>query len=203
MNERNMLISAAVIMLIIASLACGSSPKVVQDLSTKTPSNKQSVPTSTRQSAPTPTGQSVPTSTGQATPTPTSTLPGSSYVQTSNVGDLVLAGTHTITLNSFQVIGDVLQANFTIMNMSSENLTVNPYASFEARDSNGILLDQDTSNCPSAILYGSVLQGGQVTGNICWIGVTTDSCEISYAPMVVGGNFVAVGYVVALWEIKK
>jgi hypothetical protein len=191
MNKHNLQIFAAVIMLIVASLACGSFPKVVQDISTKDPSNKQSTPTTLVQ----------PTPTTLVQPTPTS--PASSQVQTYNVGDVVLAGTHTITLNNAQITGEVLQANFTIVNKGSVNLRVNPMASFVAQDSNGMQLEQDTLNCPSGIPNGSVLPGGMVTGNICWKGVLTGSCKISYAPMVVGENFIAVGYVVAIWEVMK
>lgn len=136
MNKHNMRIFTAVSMLIITSLACGSSPKVVQGISTKTPSNQQSMPTATKRSTPTSTGQSAPTSTKKSTPIP----PGSSQGQTYNAGDVVPADTHTITLNSAQITGDVLQVNFTIVNTGSMSVTINPISSFEAKDSNGMPL---------------------------------------------------------------
>ena len=124
---------------------------------------------------------------------PTATTPP---MKTNKIGDVIQVGTQTITLNSVQVTGSEVQANFTVENTGTSSLVVSSLASFEAKTSDGTKLDQDMMNCSSGSLDGTVLAGDKLKGNICWTGTITDSVKIYYTPEIIGGT-------VVVWEVSK
>jgi len=136
-----------------------------------------------------PGGQVVSTSANQSTPT-------NPQVQTNNIGDVIQTGSQYITLNSAQIIGSSLQANFTIENKGADSLTVSSIVSFEAKSNDGTKLNLEIFDCPSGSLDGTVVSGDKLKGNICWSGLTTDSAKIYYTPNILGDT-------VIIWEVKK
>ena len=85
----------------------------------------------------------------------------------------------TIVLNSAEFEGDVLKANFTIENMSPEDVAVSSTMSFEAKDTEGTQLDQEIFDCGSS-LDGSVLPGDKLKGDVRRSGAAADVIKIYY-----------------------
>lgn len=115
-------------------------------------------------------------------------------IQTYKVGDLIQVENHTIVLNSAELKSGRLQANFTIENKGSSELAVSSLLSFEAKDTEGVKLEQDIFDC-SPGLDGSVLAGDKLKGNICWKGATVDTVKIYYKANVFGSGAI-------VWEVK-
>jgi hypothetical protein len=135
-----------------------------------------------------PGGQVVSTTGNQSAPTVAQT-------QINKIGDVIQTGSQYITLNSAQITGGTLQANFTIENKGADSLIISSMISFEAKSSDGTKLNLDIFDCPSGSLDGTVLAGDKLKGNICWSGLTTTSAKIYYTP-----NFM--GSTVIVWEVK-
>ena len=110
-------------------------------------------------------------------PAPTS-APAS--VQIYKIGDIVQVGNVTVVLNSANLQGGKLSANFTIENKGSKDLAVSSLLSFSAKDSEGTKLDQDIIDCGTGSLDGKVLPGDKLKGNICYGGVKTSNAKIYY-----------------------
>ncbi len=90
------------------------------------------------------------------------------------VGDLIEVKEHTIRLNSVEYQGTVLVANFTFENHGSSDLNVSSILSFSAKKGDGTLLDQEFFDCGTSGLDGSVLPGDKLRGDICWSGANPD-----------------------------
>jgi hypothetical protein len=192
---------------ILLSLACGFGTEETPQ-ATATPTTRAEgtqtmpgdlAPTGTRAGAPTPTDQNTPTATTGALPT----FPWLTEVEDYDPGETVQVDPLALTLNSAVITGDLLQANFTIQNLGTENFSFNPYGSFTAEQNNYLILIQDESNCPAESLRGVIPPGGSLTGNICWSGVSTDELRILYAPIVTGQGFIGVGLPIAAWEVER
>ena len=182
MNKNSFFLGLAIITLIIASLACGSS-------NTGTIANTVA-PAAT-------TGNTTSSTAEVATEAPTAEQPtATSGILIYKVGDVIQINDQTITLNTANITGDTLQANFTIENKGTSDITVSSMISFEAKGSDGTKLDQDYFNCPSGSLDGDILPGDKLKGTICWKGVSTDSVKIYYQ-----ADFLSQGATV--WEITK
>ena len=122
---------------------------------------------------PLPTGIQIPEMTlmpvtpGTPTPRPTNTpLPVTPY----KVGDTIQAGNLAITLNKATWQYTALTAEFTVENKGSYEVSMSP-AFFSAKEVYG---NTGGSNpvCASK-LDGMVPVGGKLTGNLCWIFVTS------------------------------
>lgn len=116
-------------------------------------------------------------------------------VTTYNIGDVIQVGTQNITLNSAQISGSTLQANFTIENKGTESISVSSLLSFEAKGDDGTKLEEDIFDCPSGNLGGTILAGDKLKGNICWKGLTTSSAKIYYTAELFSST-------VVVWEVK-
>ena len=134
------------------------------------------------------------TGTKVGTTSPGSSTP-SAKVQTYAVGDVVQAQDHTIVLNTANIQGSILKANFTIENKGSKDLNVSSLLSFTAKDSEGSKLEMEIMDCGPSSLDGTVLPGDKLKGTVCWSGATTKPVKIYYA-----ANFLGSGAIV--WEIK-
>lgn len=110
------------------------------------------------------------------------------------VGDVIRVQDHTITLNSAEVVGSTLKANFTIENTSTAEINISSLLSFSARDSQGTQLQQEIFDCGTSSLDGSVLATDKLRGDICW--ATT-----AYAPfkLYYEASFLGTGAIV--WEL--
>jgi hypothetical protein len=84
------------------------------------------------------------------------------------VGDIIELQDHTITLNSIEINGNILKANFTIENTGSQDVNVSSMLSFYAKDSDGVKLEEDYFNCGSSSLDGTVIPGDKLKGDICF-----------------------------------
>ena len=116
-------------------------------------------------------------------------------LQTYGVGDVIQVQEHTIVMNSAEISGGQLKANFTIENNGAEEITVSSLLSFEAKDDEGTKLDQEIFDCGSS-LDGSVLAGDKLKGDICWSGATTSSCKIYYEAELFGSGAV-------VWRVEQ
>jgi hypothetical protein len=115
-----------------------------------------------------------------------------------SIGDVIQVQDHTIVLNSAEFQGDVLKANFTIVNNGSEELNVSSMLSFYAKDSEGTRLEQAIFDCGSS-LDGKVLPGDRLRGDICWSSAnkdTLDTVRIYYEAELFGSGAV-------VWEVSK
>jgi Domain of unknown function (DUF4352) len=175
MNRKWVPILIAAAVLLVASLACGTSN--TGEKVGSTPAASQ--PAATQ-------AASGPAATQVATQAPAPTQ-APVQVQTYKVGDMVKVQDHTIVLNSAKVDGGALVANFTIDNPGSTELNVSSVMSFDAKDSEGTKLDQDIMNCPSGSLDGKVLAGDKLKGNICWkVAGGTKGIRIYYTASLLG-----------------
>ncbi len=128
---------------------------------------------------------------GTQAPVATSAPP---QVKIYNVGDVIQAKDHTIVLNSAEITGDKLKANFTIENKGSSDLGVSSMLSFSAKDSEGTKLEPDIFDCGSS-LDGKILPGDKLKGDICWEGATNKPIKIYYESSLLGQGAI-------VWEIK-
>ena len=153
MKHKNLFfIFPAVIVLLLASLACGSSNEgtvitpAPQDLSESEVSSDVTQPEEEKPA-----------------------------YEIYEVGDLIEVKEHTIRLNSIEYQGSVLVANFTLENHGSSDLNVSSILSFSAKKADGTSLEQEFFDCGNSALDGSVLPGDKVKGDICWSGANPDS----------------------------
>lgn len=131
---------------------------------------------------------------GTSVPSAASAVPVQAQVY--HMGEVVQINQQTIVLNSAQISGNELQANFTIENKGTEDLNVSSMLSFEAKGNDGTKLEQDIFNCTSGGLDGKILPGDKLKGNICWKGVATDTVKIYYTADVFGSG-------ATVWEVSK
>jgi len=109
----------------------------------------------------------VPVTPGTPTPRPTNTpLPVTPY----KVGDTIQAGNLAITLNKATWQYTALTAEFTVENKGTYEIRVSP-AFFSARDVYGN--PGGMNPVCAAKLDGMVPVGGKLTGNLCWIFVSS------------------------------
>lgn len=90
-----------------------------------------------------------------------------------SAGDVVQIQDHIIILNSVELQGNVLKANFSIENQGSSELEVTSMLSFYIRKRDGSSLEQEYFDCGTS-LNGSVIPGDKLTGDVCWSGADPD-----------------------------
>lgn len=159
MKHKNMYyIALAIAVLLLISLACGSSnegsvitPSAQEDEQTEAPAAEVAEPGEAEQ---------------EEEPKPA--------YEVFEVGDLIEVKEHTIRLNSVEYQGTSLVANFTFENHGSTDLNVSSLLSFSAKKGDGTLLDQELFDCGTSSLDGSVLPGDKLKGDICWSGASPD-----------------------------
>jgi hypothetical protein len=109
------------------------------------------------------------------------------------IGDVVQVKDHTITLNSADVKGGNLVANFTIENKSDKDLNISSMIGFNAKNADGEKLDY--AMCDSSPIDGKILPADKTKGNVCWKAATKAGVKIYYeATMFSSGAIV--------WELK-
>jgi Uri superfamily endonuclease len=169
-NKNTYYIAIAFIVLLLASLACGSSNQGT----VITPAAQENV-----QEESSPAGESTIEEAEDEEPVvEKDTQPAIDVYQ---VGDLVEIKEHTIRLNSVEYQGSMLVANITIENHGSSDLIVSSMLSFSAKKDDGTKLDQEYFDCGSSGLDGSVLPGDKLRGDICWSGAhPEDGIKIYY-----------------------
>lgn len=115
-------------------------------------------------------------------------------VQTYKVGDVVKVEDYTLTLNTADVTGSKLVANFTFDNTGgSKEQIVSSIISFSAKDLDGTKLE--FSFCDGSGLDGKVLAGDKLRGDLCWDGVKPDlGLKIYYEVMLSSGAVV--------WQVR-
>jgi hypothetical protein len=131
--KRSISIFSAVLALVLASLACGSSSDN--------------------------TGQKVGEVEAAAPVTAESSMASPSLY---TIGDIIQLKDHTIVLNSVEFTGGILTANFTVENNSNTEMTVSSLLSFSARDDDGTKLEQEWMCSPGldgSVLAGDKLRG--------------------------------------------
>lgn len=94
-------------------------------------------------------------------------------VEMFSVGDVIQVEDHTVILNSAEIAGNVVKANFTVDNLGSSDLAVSSLLSFYAKTPDGTKLEQEIFDCGTS-LDGSVLPGDKLRGDICWSGLIAD-----------------------------
>ncbi|MDY6877984.1 MAG: hypothetical protein SWK90_17515 [Chloroflexota bacterium] len=155
-------IAIAFVVLLLVSLACGSS-------------NEGSIATPVVEEHE---QQETPTVSGLEPEEPETEEPEQEEPQPSfevfEVGDLIEVEDHTIRLNSVEYQGDVLVANFVIENLGSSDLNVSSMMSFSAKREDGTQLDQEIFDCGTSNLDGTVLPSDRLRGDICWSGASPD-----------------------------
>ena len=114
---------------------------------------------------------------------------------TYNVGDVIKVSNLTITLNSAQIVGGLVQVNFTIENLGTEIVNVGPLVNFEAKDASGTKLELEIFDCPSGNMQSKIPAGDLLKGNICWKGLTTSTVRIYYTPNVFSGTII-------VWDLE-
>jgi hypothetical protein len=117
-------------------------------------------------------------------------------VEVYKIGDVIQVGNHTIVLNSAEVKGNILHANFTVENKGSEDLGVSSVLNFSAKDAEGTKLEQNIFDCGSSGLDGKVLPGDKLRGDICWSGATKMPIKIYYEANLFGSGAI-------VWEISQ
>jgi len=159
MKHKNLyLIALAIAVLLLVSLACGSSnegtlltPTVQEAEQAEAPAADEVEPEEIEQ---------------EEEPKPA--------FEVFKVGDLIEVNEQTIRLNGIEYQGTILVANFTIENHGSSDLNVSSMLSFTAKTGDGTLLDQEYFDCGTSGLDGSVLPGDKLRGDVCWLGATLD-----------------------------
>ena len=105
----------------------------------------------------------------------------SSQVTVFLVGELVDIQDHTIRLNSVEYQGNVLAADFLVENYGDSDVDMSSMLSFNAKKSDGTLLDQEYMDCGTSSLDGKVLPGDRLRGSICWSGaLAEDGIKLYY-----------------------
>lgn len=115
-------------------------------------------------------------------------------IQTYKIGDIIQVGSSTIVMNSAEISGNRVQANFTIENKGSEDMAISSLIQFSAKDSEGVKLEEEIFDCGSSSMGGTILPGDKLKGDICWTGATTSTVKIYYE-----ANMFSSGAVV--WQI--
>lgn len=136
-------------------------------------------------------GQKVGESSGNAAPTA-----APAKVEIYKAGDVVQVEDHTIVLNSAEIQGNILKANFTIENKGGSDLNVSSLLSFTAKGDDGSKLEPEIMDCGSSHLDGKVLPSDKLKGDICWKGLTTASAKIYYEASLLGSGAI-------VWEVRK
>lgn len=110
-------------------------------------------------------------------------------LQVFNVGDVVEVKDHTIRLNSVEYKGNILDANFTIVNQGESDLAISSFLSFSAKKEDGTKLEQEIFDCGSSSLDGSIIPGDKLKGDICWSGANPeDGIKIYYEASLFGSG---------------
>ncbi len=109
-------------------------------------------------------------------------------------GDIITTGQTNITLNTAEYRGNVLYANFTIENISNEEVSISSLLLFEAKSDDGTKLEQEIFDCETS-LDGSILPGDKLKGSICWSNATTNTAKIYFSPLFSGQTIV--------WEVTR
>lgn len=133
-------------------------------------------------------GEKVDTQPSEPTPTP--------GVQTYAIGDVIKIQEHTIVLNSVEIQGNRIKANFTIENTGTEEFTVSSLMDFEAKADDGTKLTEGFGGDCSPTLGGSVLSGDKLRGPICWDGLQADKARIYYRPTLFGKGAI-------VWDVAR
>ena len=162
MKDKQIRITALVIVLTVAALACGTTPSSGGEVVSTAGADDQATPVE---------------------------------VATYNIGDVIKISNQTITLNSAQIVGGLVQANFTIENLGTNVINVGPLINFEAKDANGTKLELEIFDCPSGNMASKIPAGDLLRGNICWKGLTTSTVRIHYIPNVFSGTII-------VWELE-
>jgi hypothetical protein len=113
---------------------------------------------------------------------------------TNKIGDIIKVSDHTITLNSAEIVNNLLKANFTIENLGTEDINVSSLISFTAKGPDGTKLDQEIFDCGSS-MDGKILPGDKLRGDICYKTGGVSPIKIYYE-----GNFLSSGAVV--WIVQ-
>ena len=119
-----------------------------------------------------------------AAPAPTKEPP---KVVTYSAGDVIEVKDHTIVLNTAELSGSVLQANFTIENKGSDDLNVSTLLSFSVKDDEGTKLETEIFEC-GASLGGTILAGDKSKGDICWKATGNNPYKIYYEASLLGSG---------------
>jgi chitodextrinase len=130
------------------------------------------------------------TLTGIPTTSQDSSAPSTSTVKTYNIGDVIELQDQKITLNSANIAGNIIKANFTIENTGTSDLAVSSLISFSAKGPDGSKLDQNIMDCSTAQIDGKVLSGDKVKGDICWDLAGAKSAKIYYEASFLGSGAV-------------
>ena len=108
-----------------------------------------------------------------------------------NIGDVVEVKDHYIRLNSVDYQGNVLVANFLVENFGNTDLSVSSFLSFSAKREDGTVLEQEIFDCGFSGLDGSILPGDKLRGDICWVGASSDAgIKIYYEANLFGSGAV-------------
>lgn len=107
------------------------------------------------------------------------------------VGDLVEVKDHVVRLNSVKYTDtNILIANFTFENQGSSDLNLSSIMSFTAKKEDGTQLEQEIFDCGSGF-DGKVIPGDLVKGEICWSGAKPeDNIKIYYEPNLLSSGAV-------------
>jgi uncharacterized Zn finger protein len=164
MRKHNHYIVVLLIVLLFAvSLACGGS----NEGTILTPESRETTNSDEVQSSEEPSAEQTTTEEEQSSSSP--------KLETYQVGDIVEIKDHTIRLNSVKYQGNVLAANFTIVNLGASDLSISSMLSFSAKKSDGTKLDQEIFDCGTSGLDGKILPGDKLTGDICWSGTSPEN----------------------------
>ncbi len=117
-------------------------------------------------------------------------------IEVYKAGDIIKVDDYTITLETTEIQGSKLIANFVVDNSAgTKEITISSLMSFEAKDSEGNKLS--TAFCDGSGLDGSVLVGDKLRGSICWDGVLEGATlKIYYEPSLFGSGAI-------VWEVGK
>jgi len=136
---------------------------------------------------PTPLPDANPTAQGQEPSVEDDSQSAASSGQTSDpqktyqVGDEIRFGQGIIHLNSLSFSDGRMRANFTLQNNSSQPLDIDPQDAFAAFDGEGTELDLTVLECGRSQLFGRILAGDRLRGNLCWKELNTQQdIEISF-----------------------
>ena len=108
-------------------------------------------------------------------------------VETYGVGDVIEVKGQTIVLNSVELTGKILQANFTVENKGDDEFTVSTILSFSAKDDEGTKLEEDIFDC-SPGLGGTILAGDKSKGNVCYETTGNAPYKIYYEATLFGSG---------------
>jgi hypothetical protein len=121
--------------------------------------------------------------------TPTNQLPAASYP----IGEVIDFEDHTLVLNSSNIEGNILKANFTAQNTGSDPFTISSMGNFTARRQDGTSLKQNF-DCSDSSLDGTIPPNDLVTGDICYEGPFDGPIKIYYMPNMFGS-------IIITWEV--